>query len=49
MEVIIKQHKKLFDLLRHPNELWKVLLSLFLTLTKYTRNIPIRYPCLSIT
>jgi len=30
VEVIIKRHKQLFDLLRHPNELWKVLLSLFL-------------------
>lgn len=30
VEVIIKRHKHLFDLLRHPNELWKVLLSLFL-------------------
>ena len=30
VEVVIKRHKQLFDLLRHPNELWKVLLSLFL-------------------
>ena len=30
VEVIIKRHKQLFDLLKHPNELWKVLLSLFL-------------------
>jgi hypothetical protein len=30
VEVVIKRHKQLFDLLNHPNEMWKVLFSLFL-------------------
>lgn len=30
VEVVIKRHKQLFELLNHPNEMWKVLFSLFL-------------------